>query len=413
MLAVIKKNRHTRCFSESPAFAAFHSAIRNFGREDNDGISDDILLDTFRTTIPLTTYDSYELFVAKFLSETCQEDDVRDMFSPGLPHHIAVSISTSSPKPKFFCQYLHEGSMRYGDGNGGETFWTFSLYYRQLVKIQNRNGDLIRTIPVAMGPSEMVRLRNGLKVENDHLNIMLAAGEWATSPVAVGFIRKYRTFLLTHTLFALGHSKVETIFIVFTTSAVDMIRYMEEEWETLVASIETGELPPWDGINDVREYLEFHFPPRLERAAQLRAVGKPTDQPGWLLKIWPMLKSVISIGSGVFSVAVPKLRFHLGSDVQLRSLGFHSSETHVATVYDPSDLNLFKATSQDIIEYLDVTKAENASSIVPPWLVEIGKHYEVVCTTHDGLWRYRLGDIVEIAGFDPTNGSPIMRYFER
>ncbi|KAI5995277.1 GH3 auxin-responsive promoter-domain-containing protein [Pisolithus orientalis] len=359
MLAIIKKNRHTRCFSESPAFAAFHSAIRNFGREDNDGISDDILLDTFRTTISLTTYDSYELFVAKFLSETCQEDDVRDMFSPGLPYHIAVTSSTSSPKPKFFCQYLHEGSMRYGG-----------------VKIQNRNGDLIRTIPVAMGSFETVRLRNGLKVENDHLNIILAAGEWVTSPVAVGFIREYRTFLLMHTLFALAHSKVETIFIVFTTSAVDMIRYMEEEWESLVASIET--------------------------------VGKPTDQPGWLLKIWPMLKSVISIGSGVFSVAVPKLRFHLGSDVQLRSLGFHSSKTHVATVYDPSDLNLFKATSQDIIEYFDVTKEENASSIVPPWLVEIGKHYEVVCTTHDGLWRYRLGDIVEIAGFDPTDGSPII-----
>ncbi|KAI6144889.1 hypothetical protein BKA82DRAFT_28194 [Pisolithus tinctorius] len=198
MLAVIKKNKHTHCFSESPAFAAFHSAICNFGREDNP-------------------------FVAKILSETCQEDDVRDMFSPGLPYHIAVASSTSSPKPKFFCQYLHEGSMRYGGGNGGEIFWTFSLHYHQLVKIQNRNGDIIRTIPAAMGSSEMVRLRNGLKVENDHLNIMLAAGEWATSPVAVGFIR----------------DKVETIFMVFTMSAVDMIRYMEEEWETLVAFIET------------------------------------------------------------------------------------------------------------------------------------------------------------------------------
>ncbi|KAI6015346.1 hypothetical protein F5J12DRAFT_527475 [Pisolithus orientalis] len=188
MLAVIKKNKHTRCFSESPAFAAFHSATHNFGREDNDDISDDILLDTIRTTILLTTYNSYEPFVAKILSETCQEDDVRDMFSPGLPYHIAVASSTSSPKPKFFCQYLHESSMRYGGGNGGEIFWTFSLHYRQLVKIQNRNGDIIRTIPAAMGSSEMVRLRNGLKVENDHLNIMLAAGEWATSPVAVDFI---------------------------------------------------------------------------------------------------------------------------------------------------------------------------------------------------------------------------------
>lgn len=126
-----------------------------------------------------------------------------------------------------------------------------------------------------------------------------------------------------------------------------------------------------------------------------------------------MLKTTISISSGVFSVAIPKLRFYLGPNVQLRSLGFITSEAYVATVYDPSDLNLFKVTPQDIIEYLDVEKEENASSIIPPWLVGVGKHYEIVCTTRDGLWRYRLGDVVEIAGFDPTDGTPIIRYFER
>ncbi|KAI6154826.1 GH3 auxin-responsive promoter [Pisolithus tinctorius] len=410
-VALIKKNKDTRCFSESPVFAAFHSAIRNFGRDDDDGISDGILLDTFRTTIPLTTYDSYEPFAAKFLAETCQEDDVRDMFSPGLPHHIAVTSSTSGSKPKLFCKYQYQRSVHHLIGDGGETFRIFSLHCRQLVKIQSRSGDIIRTISVGLGSSGAIRVQYGLEVENDHLNIK-SAGSWSTSPFAVGFIRDYRTFLLTHTLFALANSKVETIFINFTTSAVDMIRYMEDEWEALIASIETGELPPWDGIKDVREYLQPHFPPRPERAAQLRAVGKANDQPGWLLKIWPMLKRTISIGSGVFSVAVPKLQFYLGP-VQLRNPGFFSSEASVAIIYDPSDLNLFKMTSQDIFEYLDVTKEENASSVVPPWLLEVGRHYEIVCTTRDGLWRYRLGDIVEIAGFDPTDGSPIIRYFER
>ncbi|KAI6008115.1 GH3 auxin-responsive promoter [Pisolithus orientalis] len=370
-----------------------------------------VLLDTFRTTIPLTTYDSYEPFAAKFLAETCQEDDVRDMFSPGLPHHIAVTSSTSGSKPKLFCKYQYPGSVHHLIGDGGETFRIFSLHCRQLVKIQNQSGDIIRTISVGLGSSGAIRAQYGLEVENDHLNIK-SAGTWSTSPIAVGFIRDYRTFLLTHTLFALANSKVETIFINFTTSAVDMIRYMEDEWEALIASIETGELPPWDGIKDVREYLQPHFPPRPERAAQLRAVGKANDQPGWLLKIWPMLTRTISIGSGVFSVAVPKLQFYLGP-VQLRNPGFFSSEASVAIIYDPADLNLFKMTSQDIFEYLDVTKEENASSVVPPWLLEVGKHYEIVCTTRDGLWRYRLGDIVEIAGFDPTDGSPIIRYFER
>ncbi|KIK22725.1 hypothetical protein PISMIDRAFT_679942 [Pisolithus microcarpus 441] len=412
LVAVIKQNKHTRYFSESPVFADFHSALRDLGRDQDDDISDDIFLETFRSTIPLTSYESYEPFANKFLAETCREDDVRDMFSPGLPYYIGVTSSTSSPKPKLFCRYRHQPPRHDILKDAGQTFCTFSLHYRQLVQVQNRNGDTVAAIPAGLGSSGMFRMRNGLDVANDHLNIKLA-GDWAISPIAVGFVREYRTFLLTHTLFALANSKIETICILFSTSAVDMIRYMEEEWDTLLASIETGELPQWDGTQHVREYLQPHFPPRPERAAELRAVDKAADQPGWLVEIWPMLKTIFSIGSGVFSVAVPKLRFYSGPDVQLCGLGFATSEAYIATVYDPSDLNLFKVTSEDIIEYLDVTKEENVSGIVPPWLVEVGKHYEIVCTTRDGLWRYRFGDVVEIAGFDPTDGTPIIRYFER
>ncbi|KAI6121059.1 GH3 auxin-responsive promoter [Pisolithus croceorrhizus] len=403
MVDIIKKNRVTRYFSESPVFADFHSALRNFGTEDDGGIPDNVLLETYRTTIPLTTYDSYEPFVTKFLAETCQEDDVRDMFSPGLPRFIMVTSSTSKPKPKSYCRYQIPNPSRDAPDDGGQSFFTFSLHYRQLVKVQNRNGDIISTIPAGIGSSAVVRKLYGLEVEDDHLNIKLA-GEWATSPIAVGFIRNYRTFMLTHTLFALARNEVETICILFATSAVDMIRYMEEEWDTLITSIEIGDLPPWEGIQHVREYLQPHFPPRRDRAAQLRVIGKATDQPGWLVEIWPRLKTAISVYSGVFSVAVPKLQFYLGPNVQLHSLGFGTSEAQIATAYDPSDLNLFKMTPQDVIEYLDVAE-ENASNIIPPWLVEVGKRYEIVCTTHDGLWRYRLGDVVEIAGFDPTDGG--------
>ncbi|KAI6044748.1 GH3 auxin-responsive promoter [Pisolithus marmoratus] len=399
MVAIIKKNKHTRYFSESPVFAEFHSALR-FGRENDGDVSDGILLEIYRSTVPLTTYESYQPFVKKFLAETCREDDVRDMFSPGLPHHIAVTSSTSSSQPKFHCKYQHQGSMRHAFGDGGQTFWTFTLHYRQLAKVQDPNGDIISIIPAGIGSSGAVRLRNGLEVENDYLNIK-SAGNWATSPIAVGFISEYRTFMLTHTLFALANSK-SIWFGIWKRSGT-----------VLIASIEAGELPSWEGIQHVREYLQPHFPPRPKRAAQLRAVGKATDRPGWLVEIWPKLKTTISIGSGVFSVAVPKVRFLLGPDVQLRSLGFITSEAYVGTVYDTSDLNLFKVTSEDTIEYLDVDKEENASSIVPPWLVEVGKHYEIVCTTRDGLWRYRLGDVIEIAGFDPMDGTPIIRYFER
>ncbi|KAF8548197.1 hypothetical protein OG21DRAFT_1501150 [Imleria badia] len=41
------------------------------------------------------------------------------------------------------------------------------------------------------------------------------------------------------------------------------------------------------------------------------------------------------------------------------------------------------------------------------WDVHVGKQYDLVVTTRDGLWRYRLGDVVFIVGFDAEMGAPI------
>ena len=43
----------------------------------------------------------------------------------------------------------------------------------------------------------------------------------------------------------------------------------------------------------------------------------------------------------------------------------------------------------------------------------VGKKYEVVLTNKDGFWRYQLNDIVEVAGFTPEEGIPLLRYIER
>ncbi|KIO11556.1 hypothetical protein M404DRAFT_126809 [Pisolithus tinctorius Marx 270] len=266
--------------------------------------------------------------------------------------------------------------------------------------------------------SGSIRMQNGIDVEKDALALQYTAPR-ATSPIAVSFISKYRSFLLMHALFALADTKVETINTLFGTIFVDMIRYMEEEWDNLLKHIETGELPDWEGTDHVRQWLVLKFHASPERAAELRAIGKAIQEPGWLVKVWPMLKVVIGIASGVYSAVIPKIRHYVGPDVQLRSLGFTASEAYVGTVYDPENLNLYKVACDDVVEYLDVSKEETASNLVAPFLIRIqwqvqpGHKYEVVLTNRDGMWRYRLGDVIEIEGFDPSDGAPVVRYVER
>ena len=47
------------------------------------------------------------------------------------------------------------------------------------------------------------------------------------------------------------------------------------------------------------------------------------------------------------------------------------------------------------------------TNLVLKWELEVGKQYEVVLTTEDGLWHYWLGDIIEVIGFDLNNGFSI------
>jgi hypothetical protein len=382
--------------------------------------SSDALIEHFRTTVPLSLYDSYEPFMNMLVSPHPHVNDVKDMFSPGLPFFVARSSATSGKKAKLFAKYRHVARSSLQDvdehanpvsASGGKNCIVYSLAYRDVVEVMGDDNTFTR-FPITSMSSGVVRMSHGISIDKDPFFMTLTAPR-ATSPVAVSFIVNYRSFLLMHALFALADPLLETINTLFGYMFVDMVRYMEEEWDTLVHSIETGVLPDWEGTSHVRQYLEPKFTPEPERAAPLRAVGIATEQPGWLKKLWPGLKVVIGIASGAFAVIIPKMRHYLGPDVHMSSLGFTASEAYVGTAFSKTDISLFKATNDDIIEYLDLSGPEAASNIAFAHQVKAGHRYEIVVTTRDGLWRYRLGDVIEVAGFDSTDGSPILRYVER
>ncbi|KAH7919231.1 hypothetical protein BV22DRAFT_1133986 [Leucogyrophana mollusca] len=418
---LIKTNLHTRYVRESPIFSEFLREIgSNCGSAATDAgyseVLDETLLKAYRSAIPLTTYDSYEPFVTKFLEQPCKHDEVRDIFAPGLPYFIAVSSATSANSKKIFAKYRHppgtSPSVPLAADLGAKFCSVYSLTYRQVVEVQGPNAETLSRVPVCLSSSGRTRMQNGMDIEKDASTINLTIPN-ATSPVAVSHIRNYRSFLLMHAFFALMDVRLQIMVTLFSTVFLDLVRCMEDEWDTLVNSIEKGELPNYKGLDHVRDYLEPKLHPLPSRAAELRAIGIATDNPGWLVRIWPELKAVICVTSGIFSTAIPKMQHYLGTNVVMHGRGFVASECCVGTVYDPYELNLFKATHDDIVEYLDVSLEETAASLISAWNVVAGHRYEVVVTTRDGMWRYRLGDIVEIAGFDPCDGTPVLKFVER
>ena len=43
----------------------------------------------------------------------------------------------------------------------------------------------------------------------------------------------------------------------------------------------------------------------------------------------------------------------------------------------------------------------------------MGKQYEPILTTRDGLWRYQIGDVLTILGFSAQSNAPIFKFAGR
>ncbi|KAH7907353.1 GH3 auxin-responsive promoter [Hygrophoropsis aurantiaca] len=367
-----------------------------------------------RDSVPITNYSTYEPFISRFLAEPCKEEDVKDLLSPGLPFFIALSSGTSGKAAKLFPKYHHfvdlASSQKAATSKGCNLL--AMTYFRVIDVLRREEPENPTKIILTTASSGMMRMQHDLGIEKDPQAIKMTLPN-ATSPVAVGHIRNYRSYLLMHALFSLAEERLAIFHSTFSTLFLDLIMYMEEEWSTLLNSIENGTIPEFEDIDHVREYLEPKMLPNPSRAQKLREVGESKADPGWLFRIWPELKQVTCIVTGLFATTLPKLRHHLGPEILINSGGIGASEGYIGASYSFTDLNLFKVATKEFIEYLDITKDPSPANLVPAWELETGRRYEVFFTTRDGLWRYRLEDIIEVAGFDPGDGMPLLRYVER
>ncbi|KAH0829102.1 GH3 auxin-responsive promoter-domain-containing protein [Lanmaoa asiatica] len=78
--------------------------------------------------------------------------------------------------------------------------------------------------------------------------------------------------------------------------------------------------------------------------------------------------------------------------------------------HDANKLDGFVLLSDHIVEFLGISQDETRENPHQACEVEVGKQYEPILTTRDDLWRYRLGDVLFIVGFDTKGNFPVFKY---
>lgn len=193
-------------------------------------------------------------------------------------------------------------------------------------------------------------------------------------------------------------------------------RIIQTHLESLAAGLETGSwgaenINEYDALNSAENSaLSKHL--RINSlAAQRLNTFKFKTETIKLKELWPSLDLLICWQSQVVQPYFKQLSPYI-EGIAIRDYITQSSECMMAVPYQDQTSGGELAQNAHFFEFIP---EENTTCKQPEtrlaWQLEIGRRYEVVVSTGGGLYRYRMGDCVQVNGF--KGEIPIIEFLYR
>lgn len=227
-----------------------------------------------------------------------------------------------------------------------------------------------------------------------------------SSPLEVFRVRSHPAAQHLHLLFALARRDLTFLSAPFASALVDLLRCLEADWPLLVEELAHGVISDTLALEPALR-AALALPADPARAAEVCAElenGFERIVP----RLWPDLRCVLAVVTGSFAVYEPALRRACG-ELPLYTGLYAASEGLLGIALEPETRRYVLDPQSMYFEFIPAERAEDPS---PPTLplrhVQRGELYEVVLTTRSGLYRYRLGDVVQVVGF--RGRAPLVEY---
>jgi hypothetical protein len=389
--------------SNLPAWIRFHRALRRpaetqrtlllrlldenagsaYGRQH--GFAGIRSCEQFREHVPIVTYDALEPWIARVM-----RGEPRVLTCAPVTRLVPTSGSTSArkliPYTAPFQKQLNAAvgpwivdlCRRHPSTAGGPAYWSIS--------------------PALSSASEESTVPIGFDDDSAYLGGFrqrLAAATFAV-PSALRLVTDVATHRYLTLLCLLRRSDLRLISVWHPSFLTLLLDALPAHWAELLNDLERGGCrraatlaPP------LRE--AFEFPARPGRAAALRRTG-PEDPHA----LWPHLRAVSCWGDGQAALALAHLQKRIPR-ATFQSKGLLATEAVVSIPF--RGLHPVAITSH----YFEFEDSTGALRLVHE--LRRGEIYAVIVTTGGGLWRYRLGDHVEVDGF--VGSTPSLRFLGR
>ncbi|XP_050218607.1 indole-3-acetic acid-amido synthetase GH3.6 [Mercurialis annua] len=210
---------------------------------------------------------------------------------------------------------------------------------------------------------------------------------------------------------------------VFASGFIRAIRFLEKHWQLLCNDIRTGTVNSQITDLSVREAVAKILKPDQELADYIEGECRQDSWRGIITRIWPNTKYIDVIVTGTMSQYIPTLDYY-SNGLPLVCTMYASSECYFGVnlnpLCKPSEVSYTLIPTMAYFEFLPVHRVTNSNKslnekeqqqLVDLADVKLGHEYELVVTTYAGLYRYRVGDVLRVAGF--KNKAPQFNFICR
>ncbi|KAF8387833.1 hypothetical protein HHK36_026494 [Tetracentron sinense] len=214
---------------------------------------------------------------------------------------------------------------------------------------------------------------------------------------------------------------------VFASAFLRAITFLERNWVHLCEDIRTGRLDLTVTDPECRSAMSnILTSPDPDLADEIEDICSRKSWKGILCQLWPRAKYIEAVVTGSMAQYIPALEFYSGGKLPLVCTMYASSECYFGVnlkpLCDPADVVFTLLPNMGFFEFIPL--GENGSPLVDEEEevvardklvdlvnVRLGCYYELVVTTFAGLYRYRIGDVLQVTGFH--NEAPQFRFICR
>ncbi|KAL3639906.1 hypothetical protein CASFOL_014874 [Castilleja foliolosa] len=214
------------------------------------------------------------------------------------------------------------------------------------------------------------------------------------------------------------NTEVLRVGAVFASGFIRAIRFLEKHWALLCHDILTGSVNPLVSDLSVREAVMRVIKPNPELAGFIGSECGKNNWQGIITRLWPNTKYIDVIVTGTMSQYIPTLDYY-SNGLPLVCTMYASSECYFGVnlnpLCKPSEVSYTLIPTMAYFEFLPVNRnneiEKEKQELVDLVDVKLGHEYELVVTTYAGLYRYRVGDVLRVAGF--KNKAPQFNFICR